>query len=60
MLIRCHVCHRDPAGRWVQPPALIFCEDITGETIRACREHVSKAKEAELQARERALGFKLK
>jgi hypothetical protein len=24
MIIRCHVCGADPAGRWKSPPGIIF------------------------------------
>jgi hypothetical protein len=61
MLIRCHVCPADPAGRWKNPAALIFIEDpgAAGPRRYACREHISERKEAELQKREKERGFPL-
>jgi hypothetical protein len=70
MLIRCFNCQADPAGRWIKPPALIFIDEPPPDpkTHRRearkpehyrCRAHVSPKREAELQAREAALGFKL-
>jgi hypothetical protein len=58
-LIRCHVCHADPIGRWVQLPACVFVDPhrTDGGSRYRCREHVSPQREGELQRRERELGF---
>ena len=72
MIISCHVCNADPAGRWKQPAAMIFHDryeedgsvrrDSKGrETfVRACRDHVSAKREAELLAREIDRGGELR
>jgi hypothetical protein len=64
IIIRCHVCGADPAGRWVQPPALIYIDepppdpkthrrvDRKPEHYR-CRAHVSEQKEEAIQKSER-------
>jgi hypothetical protein len=59
MIIRCHVCSADPCGRWKQPPEIIFIErhQPTDDPQYFCRDHVSPAKEEELRAREKALGW---
>ena len=70
MVIKCHVCGADPAGRWVQPAALIFIDEPPPDpkTHRRvarkpehyrCRAHISPNREGEIQAREAALGFPL-
>jgi|HubBroStandDraft_6_1064221.scaffolds.fasta_scaffold3153064_2 hypothetical protein len=64
MLIRCFDCNRDPAGRWVQPPALIFIDEPPRCIARdpshyRCRTHLSAKREEEIQTRERALGFQI-
>jgi hypothetical protein len=59
MRIQCHVCQSDPYGRWRQPAMMIFIESPSEGAARyRCRDHVTKLKEEELQAREKALGFK--
>jgi hypothetical protein len=62
--IRCHVCNADPGGRWVQPPALVFIDEPPRAKAREpehyhCREHLSAKREAEIQTRERELGFQI-
>jgi hypothetical protein len=53
-IIRCHACQADPAARWRQSPMMVFIEPgREGPERYACRTHVSTAKEAELQAREK-------
>ena len=67
-LIRCWQCNRDPAGRWVQPAALILIDDrhpdgsprLDGEEFYTCREHASGRLEEALRAREAARGFPIK
>jgi hypothetical protein len=58
MIIRCR-CGADPAGRWKQPPAIIFCDpyledgsvrDVPGH---ACRDHLSAKREEEIQRQEK-------
>jgi hypothetical protein len=59
MLIRCHVCHADPAGRWKQPPAMIFIDPYREDGKKyACRDHLSPEREDEIKARERERGLK--
>ena len=58
MIIRCHACHADPAGRWERPPAMVFIEpELEGEERYRCREHVSPAKDEKLKGRERERGW---
>ncbi len=61
MIVKCHVCGADPAGRWVKPSALIFIDNHRkdGGSKYRCRAHVSAKREREIQAREAALGFSL-
>jgi hypothetical protein len=60
MIVKCHVCNRDPAERWKQPPVCVFIEpELEGEERYRCREHMSPTKEAELKAREKERGFSL-
>jgi hypothetical protein len=54
--ICCHICQADPAGRWKQPPAMIFIDSVDGEKRYACRDHLSPEKEAEVKERERKKG----
>jgi hypothetical protein len=63
----CWVCGADPAGfNPEQPPKNIFREDRHDDgspridPIYACREHVSKRREQELQRREREHGFTIR
>jgi hypothetical protein len=56
-IIRCHVCRADPAGRWRQPPAMIFIDHVNGEKRYACRDHLSPEKEVEIKAREKERGL---
>jgi hypothetical protein len=63
-VIRCHVCGADPAGRWVQPPALVFIDEPPRCKAREpshyrCRAHLSAKREEEIQTRERALGWRI-
>jgi hypothetical protein len=65
VIIKCHVCGADPAGRWKKPAALIFInrmvedeEGIARPEYR-CRTHISAKRETELQAREAQRGFPL-
>jgi hypothetical protein len=55
-IIRCQTCNADPAGRWKQPPAMIFIDSNSG--AYGCRDHLSPAKENEIQAREAKLGLR--
>ena len=59
MIVRCFTCQADPAGRWKQPPALIFIDNHRkdGGSKYRCREHLSAKREEEIQAAERAKGF---
>jgi hypothetical protein len=62
MIIRCHICHADPAGRWKQPPAIIFIDEPPGCIARdpshyRCRDHLSPRREEEIRVREQARGF---
>jgi hypothetical protein len=63
MKIRCHVCNADPAGRWRQPPAIIFIDPYQedggarDDPVYACRSHVSPKKEEAIQARELGRGW---
>jgi hypothetical protein len=60
MIVRCHVCHADPCGRWKPPPAMIFVDSYAeGGPAYACRSHLSPKKEEEVAARERAKGGRL-
>jgi hypothetical protein len=59
VIIRCHICHADPCGRWKQPPAIIF-HDPYGQSraapngfVYACREHLSATREGEIQERKK-------
>jgi hypothetical protein len=72
MIIRCAVCRADPAGRWKQPPALLY-RDPRQDTppppgvrdeYRArwrpkffCREHVSSKRKGEIERMEEARGW---
>ena len=66
MIIRCEVCNADPAGRWVQPAALIFWDHYREngskrkdpDFVYACRDHLSAKGEEEIQKRERERGWK--
>jgi hypothetical protein len=65
MIIRCPVCGADPDGRWMSPPAMIFCDpcwedgskrkDDHGRDVfvYACRDHLSAKREKEIQEREK-------
>jgi hypothetical protein len=61
MIICCHVCNADPAGRWKQPPAIIFCDPSQEDGSErkdpdfayACRSHLSARQEKEIQEREK-------
>ena len=57
MIIRCHVCNADPAGRWRSPPMCIFIDHVNGERVYSCRDHLSARKEEEIRVRERERGF---
>ena len=70
IIIRCFDCHADPGGRWVQPPVLVFIDEPPPDpkTRRRvarepshyrCRQHLSAKREAEIQTRERELGFSI-
>jgi hypothetical protein len=59
MIIRCHLCGADPCGRWRSPPAIIFHDpyredgSARGDSVYACRDHLSARREEEIQRRER-------
>lgn len=56
---KCGICDRDPAGRWVQPAAIVFIDNYRkdGGSKYRCRAHVSAKREAEIRASERDRGF---
>jgi hypothetical protein len=56
VIIKCHVCNADPAGRWRSPPMCIFIDHVKGERVYACRDHLTPRKE-EVMVRERSLSF---
>jgi hypothetical protein len=59
VIIRCHDCQGDPAGRWREPSMMIFIDgpkSTDGSQYR-CRDHVSPVKEAKLKAREKELSL---
>jgi hypothetical protein len=70
MNIRCHTCDADPAGRWKQPPAMIFRdrylkdgnirkdENDQDVFVHACRNHLSARREEEIREREKDRGWK--
>ena len=66
MVIKCHVCGGDPAGRWVKPPASVFVDRyqasgaLRADPVYACRAHLSAKREEEIQTRERGLGWALR
>jgi hypothetical protein len=58
MIIRCHVCRADPAGRWREPPAMMFVDPSPdGDRHYFCRDHLPAKKEEQIKARERDLGL---
>ena len=57
MIIRCHLCHADPCGRWGQRACIFVEPQPKGEERYRCRDHVSPAKEQELKARDRERGW---
>lgn len=58
MIVKCAVCNRDPAARWVEPPACVFIEpQLTGAERYRCRDCLSAEREAEIKAREAERGF---
>jgi hypothetical protein len=59
MIVRCHVCKADPAGRLREPPMMIFIDgrQSTDGSQYLCRDHVSPEKEAKLKAREKELSL---
>jgi hypothetical protein len=59
MIIKCFTCGGDPAGRWKEPPAMIFIDGpkATDGSQYRCRDHVSPAKDAKLKAREKELSL---
>jgi hypothetical protein len=59
VIIRCHVCRADPAGRWKQSSAMMFADGVDADGHRrfACRDHLSAKREAEIATREKALGW---
>lgn len=61
MPICCFHCGADPAGRWKQPPALIFIDPYRqAKPVYSCRADLTPQREAEIQAREKALGYPLR
>jgi hypothetical protein len=57
MIIQCHVCQRDPAGRQGQP-VMLFTDPTPDDDHRhACRDHLSEKREAEIRTREKELGW---
>jgi hypothetical protein len=64
MIIRCHVCSADPAGRFKSPPAMIFRDpdredgSKRDDPVPACRDHLSLKREEEIQRREKDLRWK--
>jgi hypothetical protein len=71
MIIRCHVCNADPAGRWKSPPAMIFCDPYRDDGsvrrdanqivfVHACRDHLSPKREEEIRGREKDRGGALR
>jgi hypothetical protein len=58
MIIRCHVCQSDPAGRWHKPPAMVFTDPSPDDDHRhACRDHLSAKKKEQVEAREKSLSL---
>ena len=64
MIIKCHICDADPAGRWKQPPAIIFIDPYTKGagasergTVYSCRDCLSPKREEQIAERERTLGW---
>jgi hypothetical protein len=56
MIIRCHVCHADPIGRWKQPPTMVFTDPSPDDDHRhACRDHLSLKREEQIKTREKSL-----
>jgi hypothetical protein len=74
LIIKCHICDGDPAGRWREPAVEIY-HDFYAEEGRevtvdeegnahdrgfaySCRRHLTPRRELELQAGERARGWR--
>ena len=58
LIIRCDICDADPAGRWKQPPAMIFSDPYRGDgPAYACRDHLSARRAEEVQRREKDRGL---
>jgi hypothetical protein len=64
MEISCSVCRADPAGRWKNPPAMVFRDrhqpGDAGPPKYFCRDHVSEKRNAQLAAIEKVKGGALR